>query len=114
MTPTHPAVLALVRDLMFSSKISSAGTAAGRAVRVLRDPALLPTMDAALLIVDLSQPSFIEPATQWQRRTGGRVIGFAGHVDTAALSTGEAAGFEVMTNGALTGRLPALMAGLPG
>src|SRR5690606_33368800 len=81
-TPPATVAIALVRDLMFSSKISAEARAAGAVVRIMRDPAQLADADAPLLLVDLNQEGALEPAAAWgQARPGRRVVGFVSHVD---------------------------------
>ena len=52
-------ILALVRDLMFTSKITATARAAGQAIKVVRDPGQL-AAEGALLIVDLNLEGALE------------------------------------------------------
>ena len=74
-------VLALVRDLMFVSKITSAAKAQGATVKIIRDPAKLAGEAGRLLIVDLNLPGAIEAASTWVASSNGHSVGFVSHVD---------------------------------
>jgi hypothetical protein len=90
-------ILALVRDLMFASRITAEARAAGTAVKVVRDPARLadePGGAGALLLVDLSLPDALDAAARWRAATGGEVIGFVAHVDAATAARARAAGLD--------------------
>jgi DNA-binding NarL/FixJ family response regulator len=91
---TDPAVVALVRDLIFASKITATAAAAGVCVRLVRDPAGLGTKPAARLIVDLNLAGAIEAAQAWKRDAGGEVVGFVSHVDTDTIDRARAAGVD--------------------
>ena len=83
-------VLALVRDLIFSTKITTTARAAGIEVKVIRDPEKLAGERGRLLLVDLNLPGAIDAAASWGSGGGGAVVGFVSHVDaeTAALARG--------------------------
>jgi CheY-like chemotaxis protein len=94
-------ILALVRDLMFSSKITAEARAANVACKIIRDPAQLPAADptAPLLLVDLNLPGAIEAAATWRQtpgaQTSGRVaVGFVSHVDSDTITKARAAGID--------------------
>jgi hypothetical protein len=87
-------VLVLVRDLMFSSRISAAARAAEVPVTMLRDPAALAGVQGRRLIVDLNQPGATEAAVEWKRSSPGEVIGFVSHVDAETISGARAAGID--------------------
>jgi hypothetical protein len=92
---------ALVRDLMFSSKITAAARQVGVSVRMVRDPSKLAEVGATRLFVDLDHPGNIEAARDWRDRTGGELIGFASHVNTPAIEQAREAGFNrVLSRGA--------------
>ena len=55
-------VLALVRDLLFTSKITATARASGCDVRVVREPHLLSELMGRLLLVDLNLPGAIAAA----------------------------------------------------
>jgi hypothetical protein len=95
-SPKDPAVqvLALVRDLMFASRITAAGRSQGVSVRLLREPGQLDGVPGRLLLVDLNQDGTIPAAAAWKQRTQGQVVGFVSHVDTATIETARAAGID--------------------
>ena len=102
--PTPPSLetVALVRDLLFSSKISAAARLARvrERVQIIRDPARLTAIDARRLIVDMNEPGHLDAAVAWKRRTGGEVIGFVAHVDGDAIANAKSLGIDrVLTNG---------------
>ena len=109
-TPQPPAVLIYVRDLLFSSKVVATARAEGVTFRVVRDLSKLMTTPAPRLIVDLNSAENLDAASAWKREFGGHVIGFSGHVNVDILAAAKAAGIDrVMTNGAFTAALPALI-----
>src|SRR3954467_5509104 len=87
-------VLALVRDLMFSSRISATARAANVPVKLLRDPAALAGAEGRLLIVDLNQPGALEAAVAWKRNASSEVVGFVSHVDAETISRAKSAGID--------------------
>ncbi|MEJ7653597.1 MAG: hypothetical protein WKH64_09810 [Chloroflexia bacterium] len=107
-------VLALVRDLLFGSRIGDAVIAAGRQFTRVGTPQQLLSHIASdapeLVIVDLggATPDLAEIA---QRASGARLVAFGPHVDAERLRSARRAGFhEVVTNGMLVRDLPALLA----
>lgn len=104
-------VLALVRDLMFSGRISAEARAAGRAVRILRDPAQLADAEGELLLVDLNQAGALEPAAAWGQAAPGRVVvGFVSHVDVETIEAARALGIgRIVPRGQFVKQLPALL-----
>jgi DNA-binding NarL/FixJ family response regulator len=103
-------MLVLVRDLMFSSRITAAGKAEGVAMKLLRDPAALAGEGGDRLIVDLNLPGAIEAAAQWKQRTGGAVVGFVAHVDTETIQQAQVAGLdEVLPRSRFVAVLPQLL-----
>ncbi len=95
MNPTTPpSVLALVRDLIFSSRITATARAEGVAVQMVRDPGQLTDQPARRLIVDLNQPGAVSAAACWSARTGGEVVGFVAHVDAQTIADARDAGIE--------------------
>jgi hypothetical protein len=87
-------VLALVSDLMFSSKISAEARACGVAVMMLRDPAKLEAQAGRMLIVDLNLAGAIAAAGAWRKATGREVVGFVSHVDAEAIANARDAGID--------------------
>jgi hypothetical protein len=103
-------VLVLVRDLMFSSRISATARAEGTGVRLLREPAQLADASGDLLIVDLNQPGVIEPAAAWLAAgPARRVVGFVSHVDADTIKAARAAGLEVLARSRFVEVLPELL-----
>ena len=103
--------VALVRDLIFSTKISSTAKSLGVTVSVVRDPAkLADAPPASRLIVDLNLEGALPAAVAWKTKTSGRVIGFASHVDTEVIRAARAAGFDdVVPRSEFTRLLPELL-----
>jgi hypothetical protein len=114
-------VVALVRDLMFSSKISSTARAAGIDVRVIRDPAKVAAgsgeqgdvADGRLLVVDLNQDGAIDAAVAWkQSHTGRPVVGFVSHVDADTIACAKSAGIDrVMARSGFVAQLESILRG---
>jgi len=104
--PTPP-TLALVRDLMFMSKIRAESTAAGVALTVVREPAKLGLTPGRALLVDLTLPGALEAAAAWKQSQQKPVIGFVGHTETETIEAARVAGIDqVLTRGQFTGLLP--------
>lgn len=90
-----PAVLVLVRDLIFASRIGATAKHVGIPIRLLRDPRqLADAPPAARLIVDLNLDGSIEATAAWKRTTGGAVVGFVSHIDTATIARARDAGVD--------------------
>ena len=87
-------ILALVKDLMFASKIIATARAAAVDVRIVRKPDDLAALDGTLLLVDLNQDGAIDAAALWAARTNRTTIGFVSHVDAATAARAKAAGIE--------------------
>jgi DNA-binding NarL/FixJ family response regulator len=114
--PTTSPVVGLVRDLFFAGRLRAAGEAVGVAVRLARtEQALLDAVAAGarLVLVDLEATSPDAAAAiraVKARPTGAVVVGFAAHVNTAALQRGREAGADrVLVRSAFTRELPALL-----
>ena len=90
------AVTVLVRDLMFSSRISATARAADVPIHLLRDPAQLATAQPTRrLILDLNLPGAIEAAVHWKQSSPDlEVIGFVSHVDADTIARARAAGVD--------------------
>lgn len=109
--PQRPRVLALVRDLMFSSKISATAGSIGAGVTIVRDPPALANQAGQLLLVDLNLPGGIEAAAQWRAAHAGKVIGFVSHVDTPTITRAREAGLDqVMARSGFVEALPGILA----
>ncbi len=114
---SKPAVLALIRDLFFRSKLDAVADAAGVELFYASD------LDAAaqrcadkrpsLILVDLSDAAFPAAATAERLRGWGppaRMIGFASHIDLKPLRAARDAGFEqALSRSEFTARLPELL-----
>ena len=105
-------ILALVRDLIFASRITATARAQGVDVRLLRDPAALGAEAGARLLVDLNQSGALDAAAAWKRvdPAGREVIGFVSHVDTETIAAARAAGIDqVLARSAFATKLPDLL-----
>lgn len=108
---SESSTIALVRDLLFVSKITVAASAAGAAVRVVRDPAKLAGVAGDLLLVDLNLPGAIAAAAAWRAATGGRAVGFISHVDVATAGEARVAGIDqVLVRSRFVEVLPEMLA----
>jgi DNA-binding NarL/FixJ family response regulator len=108
-TPLPP-VIALVRDLMFSSKVAATARAVGREVVIVREPGKLGGQKGRILLVDLNLPGAIEAGASWRAENPThRVVGFVSHVDTATIQRAREAGLEVMARSGFVEALPALI-----
>jgi hypothetical protein len=108
-TPPNLPVLALVRDLLFASKITGTARTLGTTVTIVRDPARLAGQLGRRLLVDLTLDGAIDAAAQWHKQTGLDVIGFAGHVDTETLTRAHQAGIPKIVS---KGQFVQMLAGL--
>jgi len=107
---SKPVVLALVRDLIFASKISASARAAGIDARIVRDPAHLASLTGSMLLADLNQPGVIEAAAAWKRASGAQVVGFVSHVDGTTIDQARLAGLDqIMARSGFVNALPTLM-----
>ena len=104
-------ILALVRDLMFSSRISATARAIHCQVKIIRDPAQLAHETANLLIVDLNLAGAVEAAAAWKTGPGRQVAGFVSHVDAETITKARGLGIErVMARRHFVEVLPTLLA----
>jgi DNA-binding NarL/FixJ family response regulator len=87
-------IVAVVRDLMFSSRITAAARSQGRIAKIIRDPQQLAGQTASLVLIDLSQPDTIEAAVRWKASNTGKVIGFVSHVDAETIARAREAGID--------------------
>jgi hypothetical protein len=112
--PAEVETVVLIRDLLFSSKVSAAArlSRVREAVRIVRDPAKLSDLEGQRLIVDLNVPGHLEAAVAWKTRTGGVVIGFVSHVDGDAIAAARAMGVDrVMSNGGFSANVDQIIRG---
>lgn len=94
MNDPPPPILVLVRDLMIASKIRATAQSINAAVQMLREPSQLAGAAGHRLIADLNQPGVLDAAVAWKGATGGEVVGFASHVDTATIQSARLAGID--------------------
>lgn len=93
--PPPPQLIALVRDLIFGSRISGAAKSLGVPLRTVRDPAMLAAVPGRRLLVDLNLAGTIEAAAAWKAAEPGReVIGFVSHVDTQTINLAREQGID--------------------
>jgi hypothetical protein len=103
-------VLALVSDLMFSSRITAEAKSAGAMVQILRKPEALQTAEGDLLLADLNLPGAAAAAAKWANGGGRRVVGFVSHMDSAAIAEARQAGVqEIMARSRFVQVLPDLL-----
>jgi hypothetical protein len=103
-------VLVLVRDLIFSSRISATARAQQSRFKLVADPSAIAAEPASRLIVDLNQPGALEAAADWKQRHGGDVIGFVSHVDAETIARARAAGIErILARSQFVTALPELL-----
>ncbi len=110
-------VLALVRDLLFRTRIETPAEALGLEVVYASSLEAARTRCAerapALIVADLSDKNF--PATETalamrEAAPGARLIGYASHVDLKPLAAARAAGFDrVLSRQEFTAQLPELL-----
>ncbi len=114
-------LLALVKDLMFRSKIDAVCESLGVEVAYVSAVELLPPRCAEIspqvVVVDLSERTFEAETTMAEIRKcapGARVIGFASHVDLKSLAGARQAGFtRVLSRQEFAAQLPALLKSAP-
>ncbi|HEX4054619.1 MAG TPA: hypothetical protein VHX86_10175 [Tepidisphaeraceae bacterium] len=111
-----PAIIVLVRDLVFSSKIAAEARAAGVAAQVVRNPEELHRFSqtaAKLLIVDVTLPGSIPASAHWGHAEPGRcVVAFVSHVDQSTIAEAKQAGIDkVLARGRFVKMLPQLVRG---
>src|SRR5262245_3095604 len=114
-------ILAVLDDLMFTSKIRSAAAQLGVTVSFERSSeAALASMRAhrpTLVIFDLNNPRTDPIATQAamkqdQSLASLRTVGYVSHVDAATIDAARAAGVtEILPRSAFVQRLPDLLSG---
>lgn len=111
--PQPRTVLALVRDLIFASRISASARAAKIDCKIIRDAGLLEGQPGDLLLVDLNEPGFLEAAADWQRAHSRPAVGFVSHVDIERIDRARAAGLtKVMARSGFVEALPSLLSQL--
>lgn len=105
------AIVLLARDLLISSRVTTAAKRLGTPVRLLRDPAaLLPHMPARLLIIDLDLEGALQAAIAWSQAQGKPAAGFVQHVHGDRIREAKAAGVSpVIPRSRLEAVLPELL-----
>jgi DNA-binding NarL/FixJ family response regulator len=105
--------IALVTDLIFSSRISGAARSVGAAVKILRKPEQLADAEGDLLLADLNLEGSAPAAAQWAKAgpdANRRVVGFVSHMDAAAISAAREAGIhEILARSRFIEVLPDLL-----
>lgn len=108
MTP----ILALVRDLLFASRISATARAINRQAKIIREPAQLANETGNLLIVDLNLAGAVEAAAAWKASSERQVVGFVSHVDAQTIAKVRGLGIDrVMARSHFVEVLPKLLEG---
>jgi hypothetical protein len=108
-----PPILALVRDLIFSTRIVAEARAAGVECKIVRDPAKIPA-EGRLLIVDLNLDGAIPAAAAWGAVGNRPVVGFVSHVDTEIISRAREAGItQILARSRFVQILPDLLRPAP-
>jgi PleD family two-component response regulator len=113
-------VLALVADLMFSSRIRAAAGAAGAEVRFARTAedavSQARALRPSLVLLDLNSAPLAPIDTIARLKSdadlaAARIVGFVSHVQADVIAAARAAGIdEVMARSAFVSRLPELLA----
>lgn len=110
----NSAILVLVRDLLFASKITATAKSLGVEFAVVRDPAKLVERAGERLIVDLNQEGALDAAAEWKSRTKGVVVGFTSHIDIATIARAKELGIDqVLARSAFVQQLPDLLRNSP-
>src|SRR5688572_25953682 len=89
-----PNIIALVSDLIFSSRITTAAKSAGAKVQILRKPEQIAGTEGTLLLADLNVDGAAPAAAAWSKQPGRRVVGFVSHMDAAVIAGAREAGVE--------------------
>jgi len=113
-SPSPVLVVALVRDLLLASRITTAAREVGVPLRIVRDPAVLaPETEAPLVLVDLNLAGALESAATWKSSAPDRrVVGFVSHVDGATVNRAREAGLsEVLARSRFFEALETLLRG---
>ena len=105
-------IAAYVPNLMDRSRVAAVAEALGIEIHFASSPEGLDPA-AALTVVDLGRPGVIEVLeARGAAGEGGRVVGFASHVDRELLARGRAGGcHQVLARSAFFSRAPAILSG---
>jgi hypothetical protein len=112
MTETDPpaTTIALIRDLLFSSKLTAAAKSKGTTVKIVRAATKLAEFEGRRLIVDLNADGHLAAAIAWKARTGGEVIGFIAHVAGDGIAEAKRLGIDrVISNGGFAANVDRLL-----
>ena len=110
--PPPPPVVALVRDLIFGSRIRATAKELGVELQLVRDPARLLIVPGRRLLVDLNLTGAIEACPAWMRINPADVVGFVSHVDTETIAHARAVGIaKVLARSRFVELLPDLLRG---
>ncbi len=105
-------IAALVRDLMFASRVRGAAPTAAVAQKAEDLPRLLGP-DTKLVILELEAEGAMELIPRvMEQAPGARLVAFGPHVLEEKLEAARSAGAEVMPRGQFVKRLPELVAGV--
>ena len=111
-----PAVLAIIADLLFRSKIDDAARQAGVPLRVAKSPEQIDRHLAnglpVVILVDLEMEDSTTLLARLRATPGAAtvpVIGFAGHMNVEVIRAARADGVQVMARSAFVDQLPTLM-----
>jgi hypothetical protein len=105
-----PVAIALVRDLMFSGKISATARAMKLPIKIVRDAAQLGSQPAKCLLVDLHLDGALAAAVQWQKATANPVLAFAKHTDAEMIVEARKAGInQVVARSGFEASLPTFL-----
>jgi DNA-binding NarL/FixJ family response regulator len=119
-SPGPGAVLAVVVDVLFATRITEAARLAGRTCRIVSDApgaeAAHRELSPSLILVDLSLPPAVHAcvlhAASARRAPGARIVAFGSHVDRETLEAARAAGAdEAWPRSLFVRRLDELMRG---
>ena len=113
-TPEAAALLVLAKDLLISSRITTAARRAGVPVRLVRDPAALAASGpGVLLIVDLDLEGAIPAAVDWAHGSKRPAAGFVQHVHADRIREALQAGIHpIIPRSRLEAALPELLGAL--
>lgn len=108
--PDSTPTLALIRDLLFSSKLTAAAKTVGKPVKIVRDAGKLDALEGRKLIVDLNADGHLAAAVAWKARTGGEVIGFIAHVAGDGIAEANRLGLSrILSNGGFAANVDRLL-----
>ena len=90
--------LVLVRDLIFTSRITATARAVGAVIRLVRDPRMLTDEAGGRVIVDLNEHGALDAAVAWKQSAAQgearEIVGFVSHVDADTIAKARDAGVD--------------------